>query len=233
MIAVVAWLWQEGFRDYGPEHVNTLARMIRRRLALPHRFVCVADKPDGLEDGIEWFKTPVKAKAWGHLRNPEGPRFPTCYRRLWMFSEEAAVLGDRLMLIDIDLVATGELSHLFGFRDPFVGWRPQAYWGCQRRYGGGIYLLDAGARKHVWEQFKGAESIAAARVAGFRGSDQAWLSYALGEDETVWPPSAGVYSIRDLRNGVLPLPADACLVQFNGPQKPWNSPLPWVRDHWR
>lgn len=234
MISVVTWLWEEGFRDYCAAQVNTLAGMIRRRLALPHQFVCVSDKGDGLDRSkVEWLRTPDAAAAIGHLRNPEGGRFPSCYRRLWMFSSEAALLGDRVMLIDMDLIATAELSHLFGFDAPFVGWRPRAMWGNQRRYGGGIYLLTPGARRAVWEDFKGEASMRDARAAGFRGSDQAWLSYKLGPDQPVWPDDVGIYSIRDLRNGQLPLPSDACLVQFNGPQKPWNTALPWAADHWR
>lgn len=234
MISVVTWLWEEGFRDYQAAHVNTLATMIRRQLAIPHRFVCVADRADGFDPKVvDWVPTPPAAIEVGRLRNPEGKRFPSCYRRLWMFSQEAAALGDRLLLIDIDLVAVSELAHLFTFKAPFVGWRPLATWGSHQRYGGGIYLLTPGARAHVWEQFNGENSILEARAAGFRGSDQAWLSYKLGADEAVWPQSVGIYSIRDMKNGALPVPADACLVQFNGPQKPWNSPLPWVRDHWR
>lgn len=233
MITVVTWLWSEGFRDYCAAQVNVLARMVLRNIEVPSRFVCVADSGEGLEPHVEWFPTPPAAIEVGRLRNPEGARFPSCYRRLWMFSREAAAIGDRMLLIDLDLVATSELSHLFDYRQSFVGWRPMANWGDQRRYGGGIYLLKAGARAAVWEQFKGAESIAEARAAGFRGSDQAWLSYKLGPDEVTWPQAAGIYSIRDLRNGRLPVPADACIVQFNGPQKPWNSPLPWVADHWR
>lgn len=229
----MTWLWQEGFRDYAPEHVNALARMIRARLSLPHRFVCVADDPSGFDTGVEYFHTPAPAIDVGRLRNPEGPRFPSCYRRLWMFSEEARALGDMLMLLDIDLVATRELAPLFDRPEDFVGWRPRMKWGDKPRIGGGIYLLRAGTRTEVWSSFKGAESIAEAKRAGYRGSDQAWLSYCLGGRCATWSDSAGLYSIRDMRNGALPLPADARLVQFNGPQKPWNSPLPWVKDHWR
>lgn len=233
MITVVTWLWEEGFRDYNAAHVNVLARMVCRNIAVPCRFVCVADRGDGLESHVNWFPTPPAAQEIGRLRNPEGVRFPSCYRRLWMFSPEAAALGERLLLIDMDLVVLRELSHLFTFRAPFVGWRPLATWGAHRRYGGGIYLLTPGSRAHVWEDFHGQSSIQEARAAGFRGSDQAWLSYKLGDKEEVWPDAVGIYSIRDMQNGRAPLPADACLVQFNGPQKPWNSPLPWVADHWR
>jgi hypothetical protein len=232
-ITVVVWLWHAGFRDYCAEHVNTLARVLRRNSSIPLRFVCVADNPDGLAQWVEWFPTPEAAVEVGKLRNPCGQRFPSCYRRLWMFSEDARQLGERLFLLDIDTLALREIAHLFAFDAPFVGWRPMATWGNQQRYGGGSYLLTPGTRPQVWNDFNGQPSIDEALAAGFRGSDQAWISYKLGPDEPIWPADAGIYSIRDISNGAKPLPEDACLVHFNGPQKPWNSALPWVAAHWR
>lgn len=231
MISIVTWLWQEGFRDYCHAHVNSLAENFADKLKVPHRFVCVAESGEGFSQRVEWFPMPSAAAALAAMRTPEGQRFPSCYRRLWMFSEEARALGERVLLVDLDLVLTRSPAHLLDYREDFIGWRPRMFWGNAKRIGGGLYLLRTGTRRHVWEQFKGAESIERARALRFRGSDQAWMSYCLS-DEPVWPHTAGVYSIRDLRNGSLPLPADACLVQFNGPQKPWNSALPWVKDHW-
>lgn len=229
----MTWLWCEGFRDYCAAHVNVLARMIRRNLSLPHRFICVADAGDGFDSAVTWFPTPAEAVRIGQLRSPEGARFPNCYRRLWMWSDAARELGERLLLIDIDLTAHRELAPLFDRPADFVGWRPRAQWGQRERYGGGLYLLRPGTRAHVWDSFDGHRSIRAARAAGYRGSDQAWISYALGPAEDVWPRDCGLYSIRDIQNGRLPLPRDARLVQFNGPQKPWNTPLAWAREAWR
>jgi hypothetical protein len=114
-----------------------------------------------------------------------------------------------------------------------MGWRPYRDWGKKLRFGGGIYLLKTGTRTKVWTDFVGPASIQRARANGFRGSDQAWISYCLAHREPYYGRSAGIYSIRDL-DRVKPVPPkDACLVQFNGPVKPWNSPLPWVREHFR
>jgi hypothetical protein len=234
MISVVVWLWRDGSRDYRPEHVNVLARMIRRHLSLAHEFVCVTDSAAGLDpSAVVWFPTPREAAEIGRLRSPEGVRFPSCYRRLWMFSQGAREIGDRLMLLDIDLIALRELAPLFDRRADFVGWCPRMIWGSGLRYGGGIYLLTPGTRSAVWDRFVGVASIAEARRAGFRGSDQAWLSYVLGPRQDSWPSDAGIYSIRDMKNGRAPLPSDARLVQFNGPQKPWTTPLAWARAEWQ
>ena len=235
MISVVVWCWQGvnlGDRPYQPAHVNALRKAVARHLHEPHRFVCVADSADGFDPEVEVHLTPPEAQAIGALRSPEGGRFPSCYRRLYNFSEGAKAFGDRLLCTDVDWVPTGDLAPLVSRNEDFVGWRPLRTWGKQLRFGGGVYLLKAGSRTQVWTDFKGPASIAQARAAGFRGSDQAWLSYKLAGREPYYGREAGIYSIRDLDNGHLPLPKDARMVTFNGPVKPWQSPLVWVRDHW-
>lgn len=236
MKSVVCWIWgngADGSRRYLPNQVNVLQRMFARNLREKHRFVCVTDETKGFDKGVEVFPTPPEAIEVGRNKSPEGLRFPSCYRRLWMFSEGAKVFGDRVMLIDVDLVVLRDVSPIFDLTADFVGWRPFRDWGAQMRYGGGIYLLTPGTRRKVWEDFKGETSIRQARAAGFRGSDQAWLSYKLGPNEIHWPKSSGIYSIRDFPKTPHAPPNDARLVQFNGPTKPWNSPLTWARQNWR
>lgn len=228
-LSVVTWLWQ-GNRRYLPEQVGVLASMFRRHLSIPHRFICISDAKGSFGDGVEVMPMPSAAAQLGKLTTPEGMQFPSCYRRLWMFSEEAKCLGDRVLLIDLDVVLTNSVDHLFASRADFVGWQPRAVWGGQRRLGGGMYLLTPGTRSDVFDDFAGEPSIAEARAAGFRGSDQAWISYKLRDTAELWPDNAGIYSVRDL---VRDLPSDACLVQFNGQMKPWHRRLPWIDRHWR
>lgn len=234
MISVVCWMWNVGFRTFLPEHVNVQQRMVARHLPVPHRFICITDELEGFSPAVEVLKTPIAAAKVGSIRSPEGPKFPSCYRRLWTFSAEAKeALGERILLLDIDLVVTGCLSPILEIGADFVGWRPFRDWGRPLRFGGGIYLLRTGTRTHVWDDFNGADSIKAARKAGFRGSDQAWISYRLAGNEVYWDRKSGIYSIRDFRSAKEKLPSDARLVQFNGPQKPWQCAIPWVKDHWR
>lgn len=240
-------MWNDkhlGDRPYQPEHVNTLQRAVSRNLSRPHRFICVADSAQGFSKDVEVFITPPEAREVGMLRSPEGGRFPSCYRRLWNFSEGAKAFGEKILCIDIDLVPTGDWGPLFDRDEDFVGWRPLRDWGRKLRFGGGIYLLKPGTRKHLWDGFKGPQSIAEARAAGMRGSDQAWISHKLGAVEPYYARDAGIYSIRDLHYGTViraikpkkiekpKLPSDARLVQFNGPQKPWACNLSWVAQHW-
>lgn len=230
----MTYLWNDGFRDYRPEHVNVLQRMVERHLPEPHRFICITDEPrEAFDDAVEVMPTPAEAKRAAEHRTPEGARFPSCYRRLWTFSEDAKVLGDLVLLLDVDLVVVRRMSPIvLDYGDDFVGWRPFRDWGRKMRFGGGIYLLKTGSRTEVWNRFDGPSSIVKARAAGFRGSDQAWISYCLGDKEPYWPRDSGLYSIRDMMGSEDQLPDDARLVQFNGPTKPWRSPLLWVKEHW-
>lgn len=239
--SVVCWLWNDPAinsnfktREFRPQHVNILQRMIARHLPQPHRFICISDDANGLDTKVEWLRTPNAAIEVGKLRSPEGHRFPSCYRRLWAFSKDAALLlGDRALFLDIDLVVTNDLTPIFNnYPGDFVGWQPYRDWGKKLRFGGGLYLMKLGTRTNVWESFRGERSIRAAREQGYRGSDQAWISYMLAETDSRFGLEAGLYSIRDL-NRHQQLPKDARIVQFNGNCKPWQSHLDWVKQHWR
>lgn len=218
-------------RIFTPAHVNIAQKMVARHLKEPHRFICVADSKEGLAPEVEFLQTPPAAAAVAHLRSPEGNRFPSCYRRLWSFSDDARVLGERIMVIDIDFVATADISSLFKMTADFVGWVPERAWGQQHRFGGGQYLLTPGTRTAVWTKFN-AGAIATARAAGFRGSDQAWMSYTLRDKETYWPRNSGIHSVRELGPG-FELPSGARIVHFNGHRKPWHYKSGWVAQHWR
>lgn len=225
-------------RFFRPEHVVRLAQLFKRHLSVPHRFVCIADEVPSRGEGVYWVKTPAAALAAGNFRSPEGLRFPSCYRRLWAQSKDAAkVLSERVLLVDIDLIPVRGLDPIVQRDEIFVGWRPYRDWGKQKRIGGGIYLFTPGANSDVWEDFMAnpQRAIQAARISGFRGSDQAWLSYKLAHKVPVYGRDAGIYSIRDF-GADHALPGDARLVQMNGPAhcKPWSyrGPAQWVAEHW-
>lgn len=238
MISIVTYLWRgDTHRVYLPEHVNTLRNAFLRTLSRAHRFICVSDESQGLAGNVEWVQTPPEARALGEIKTVEAGRFPSCYRRLWSFSAGAReLLGERIMVVDIDFLPIARFDHLFDRTEPFVGWRPRQCWGRADRIGGGIYLMDTGLFTRVFDDFAADPKHAQceARRAGYRGSDQAWISYCLGGSVPVWRDCDGIYSIRDFHNGMDLPPLDACAIQFNGPSrlKPWNHPASWVRAHW-
>lgn len=245
-IAVVCFQWNTGFREYKAEYVNTLARMVSRNLSLPHRFICITDEKKGFENNVEVIPTPKSAKQICRLQSPEGSRFPASYRRLWLFSKGAEFIADRVLLLDIDCIITGSIDHLFDFDDDFVGWRPmKGRWSKQNRIGGGTWLLRTGTHSWVWDSFieDPALAIKKARSNGYRGSDQAWMSYCLANSCKVWlnlPGNsgsfeAGIYQNQDGVKKWEKPPKNASIVHFNGVEKPWSVNMQrkqWIKEYW-
>jgi hypothetical protein len=100
-----------------------------------------------------------------------------------------------------------------------------------QRYNAGMFMMDAGSRDSVWEQFDPKRSPAVVQAdPNTVGSDQAWIRYHLGRNEARWTNADGVYEARQVRRR---LPADARLVLFAGKRDPSLYPYPWIRSHWR
>lgn len=236
MISVVCFKWQPqpGYRsEYAPATVNTLRSMVERNYGRPHRFICVTDDPIGLDPRIEW------VPLWNdhaELPNPSFHTGPSCFRRLKVFSREiGAVLGERFVCMDLDTVITGDLTPLLDRTEDFIAWRnPDPRWPLN----GSLFMLTAGARPQVWEEFDPKTSPARSHAAGCKGSDQGWMSYILGKTETTWGPEDGVYSYRDeIAKRGNRLPKNARAVMFHGHWDPWDQEVhkvaPWVREHYR
>ena len=234
---IVCFKWRgppEYRSQFNFQHVNVLYRMICRHYLAPFRMHCVTDNPDHISPDI------VVHKLWddhAHLQPPNGFGNPSCYRRLKVFSAEAAeMFGPRIVTLDLDTVIVGDMRPVWDRPDDIVLWgdtHPTTF------YNGSMILLKAGSRKHVWETFDPDRSPAMAKYAGHFGSDQGWISFCLGPHERKWGKSDGVYSFR---NHIMNyeqqgrLPAGARIVFFHGGADPWGNlaqTLPWVRDNWR
>jgi hypothetical protein len=246
LLDIVCWKWKprgEYRSHFGPETVNTLRRMVARNLTLPHRFSCITDDAKGIDADVRVIP------LWtdhADVPSPAGPRNPSCYRRLKMFSAEAReLIGERIVSLDLDTVVTGSLDPLFDRAEDFVIWGGQSLvmngrvrskpW-CW--YNGSFMMLRAGTRTKVWDQFDPKVSPRKAHMANARGSDQGWISYCLGTKEAVWTDKDGV---RSFRSHIVPgggkLPADTRMVAFHGRYDPWTAEAqrlaPWIREYYQ
>lgn len=235
MLDIVTFKWrsQAGYRStFGPETVNTLKRMCARHYHGEHRFTCVTDDPSGIDEDVRiiplW-------NDFADLPSPHGGTNPSCYRRLKLFSMEAATLiGPRFVSLDLDCVITGDMAPVWDRPEDFV------IWGATNpttSYNGSMMLMTAGARQQVWTTFDPRNSPRRARAAQCFGSDQGWISYCLGPNEKKWTHADGVYSYRnDIKPKRGVLPKDAKVVFFHGREDPWGhqaQSTTWVREHWR
>jgi hypothetical protein len=211
--------------------------MLSRHLTLPHRVVCITDKPKDLPEGVIPAKMPPILK--GDYKG---------LRRMWLYASDAAKIGDRLFQLDIDVVLTGNIDAIVDRPEPFVIWKSDSNWGEKWAYNATVMLTTPGAKDSVWRRYA-ADPVGvmkAAEVAGFGAkvnSDQAAAMYLLKDDPDVpvWTQADGIFAYRVFagkhgeRGQVLP---EGCkLVSFHGPRDPSVPDLqqksPWIADHWR
>lgn len=235
----VTFKWKPfaGYRsEFCGAHVNTLFSMIGRNYAKPHRRICVTDDANGIDPSIEI--VPLWSD-FAELMSPHGKRFPSCYRRLKLFSRQAReTFGDRIVQIDLDAVITADIAPLIDTPEEFRAWGDTNRAGG---YNGSFIVMNAGTRPQVWELFDPIKSPQASRAADCIGSDQGWISCCLGKDtEAKFRQADGVYSFQNdmlkspLRNPG-DLPANARIVFFHGNTDPWSPAaqrLAWVNQHY-
>lgn len=202
---------------YTAGHVNTLGRMLKRHLTIPYEFVCITDDPVG----IECRTIPL----WDKCRDLGG-----CFNRLWAFSQDFALLGDRFALVDLDVVITGNCDHIFGIGDDFAMHEYDYPERPHQHYNGSLVIMDRGARRQVWDRFDPATTPQEIAKDNTRiGSDQKWISTVLGAGERKLGPEQGVHEALKVGGS---LPSNAAMVFFSGPRDPTQREHGWVRQHY-
>lgn len=236
MTEFVTFKWRpaEGYRSkYEPSTVNTLWSMLKRHGGPKARLTCITDDPTGIDPEVRI------VRLWddlSHLPSPHGAKYPSCYRRLKLFGEEARdIIGDRFVVMDLDVVIVRDIDTLFAGREDFKIWGDTAR---GTPYNGSLWMLKAGARSRVWTSFDPVASPRMSRQLGYIGSDQGWLGACLGPNEAKWGVADGVYSYRNhiQRTAHRALPQNARIVIFHGAVDPWSpeaQSIDWVRGHYR
>lgn len=235
MMEFVTFKWRPVTRyrsTFTAEHVNTMLSGLGRQYHKPFRLTCITDDPRNISSEVRiiplW-------DDWAHLPSPHGAAYPSCYRRLKLFSSEAAqLIGPYFACLDLDMVFTGDITPLFERDADFKIWGDTQR---QTPYNGSMWKLLAGSRRQVWEQFDPVESPKHSRRLGYIGSDQGWISACLGPNEARWSQRDGVYSFRvHIQRYGCRLPGNARIVIFHGAIDPWSPQaqrLAWVRAHYR
>jgi hypothetical protein len=210
--AFITFLWtpKDTYRSqYSADHVNLLHAGIRRFYPKLKRFICITDQTTGFAPGIE--VVPLWTEGFG-FSNPTWKDGPACYPRLYVWSREfAQSLGLRRFAVgDIDMVPVADLTPIFERKEPVLIWRTG---GSRIPICASLIMMDAGYCDAVWSYFiKDPEwAIDAAKRAGFRGSDQAWISYAIGTNKPGWERKDGVIQYASI---IPPRPPD-----HNNPQR--------------
>lgn len=234
-LTVVLWKWGT---KYSHRHVNALSRALKLYLDIPYRIVCLTDDASGIDLDITTLPLPY-----------EGGRVHS--RRLWIFSEEAKILGRQVLQIDLDMVITGDITHLVRRNDPFVVWYCEGVGRLGYALNPSLMLLDTGHHTFVWEAFQqsGDELIKAANREGCAASDQAVITYMFtspsireykGRKQAwrtpyvpTWSRKDGIVNFRTPGSVMHQPPEGACIVSFHGQQDPTQAlNLEWVKTYW-
>ncbi len=200
-IVVYKWRPMAGYPlRFTSEDVNILYARTKKHYPEMQRFVCITDDAVGLNNEIK--AVPI-GNLFATLKNPTWRRGPGCHRKLASFAPGfEKIAGPRFAVLDIDLKPVDYLGPVFNRTEDFVGWRSGRENGKrQQQFGGALLMMNAGARRQVWDFFsKNPEAaIAEAFNAGYHGSDQAIISYILDKDgEAYWTEADGVYYYRKL-----------------------------------
>jgi len=208
--------------------------MVARHLHTPHEVVCITDDPKGIDSRVRI------VPLWddhASILSPHGGVSPACYRRLKAFAPEMrSVIGPRFVSMDLDVVIVRDITPLLSRTEDFI------IWGSVLRttpFNGSMWMMDAGARKEIWEEFDPIHTPLLTKKKGYHGSDQAWMSYRLSKDEAQWTPEKdGVYAFRsDIKRAKFRLPDDARIIFFQGHNDPWDpwsqKVAPWIKEHYR
>lgn len=242
MLTICAFKWGD---KYTMEHVDKLYNMLRRNLTIPWEFALITDSPLtttwrlNTEPGAPGFRF---IPLWSEMREAK-----LCGVRLRAFGKDMAeVIGPRFAWIDLDVVITDNVDHIFGRKEDFIALStPQG----PLAYNGSLVMMDAGSRSRVFDTWEARHYEAMPAYYAKRGmhaggqSDEGWVTFVLGSDEWRFnhgwgQRNDGIYFFRkDLAAGAHPLPIGACMVIMNGhrfdPSFPAMQALPWVREHWR
>jgi nucleoside-diphosphate-sugar epimerase len=239
-LTFVTWKWKgdDPARQFASEHVNVLHAMLGRHYHAPFRLICLTDDPSGLDAAIVALPLPeTKADHLPAPRQGQSKKFPACYRRLWLFSQEATVLGTRICQLDIDVIILEDITKMLQRKTAdFVGWADQKSF-AWNKIAGGLWLLNTGTHTDVWDEFNPQVSPTMAHNAGYHGSDQAWLSYKLYPPEQVITQKDGAIKLGWLTKGGHMPPPGIKMVFTSGVAPPWSQQLqlgyPWIKAHWR
>jgi len=237
MIHVILWKWKgrNPTIKYESVHVNAMVRQLSRRCSLPLRILCITDDAKGVK--CETFP------LWpdlSHINNVSGQHLPSCYRRLKIFdttTQEALHIpaGDRIVSFDLDAVLTNAVDSLWVRQERFLAWRVP---GTRHKtvYNGSMFMFTAGDFQEIWSGFDPVKSPTQSLVAGYMGSDQAYLSHKLVTKPWAsgWDQGDGVLSfVRDVTKAKTP-PLSGRIVFFAGRRKPWHPDVlkehPWIND---
>lgn len=209
-----------GRADMQAEYIRRLANGVYRNMTTPHRFICFADDPFKVPDGVEAMPLKVSwycrglPKAYVYGAPDTGCPIPE---------------GTPILMFDLDNVIVGNIDDLVSHDKELVV-RERGYKLPKVVPDGDIVYSIAGSPKskkcaewfHQEMANKGATTYSGdEREILMRSGADCWIN--------VCPNQVVSYK----RHCKLGLPKDARVVSFHGKPLPDQIDHDWVKEHWR
>lgn len=200
-------------------YVNNLYQGVRTNSVEPFRFVCFTNEHLEIDSGIEIRPFPM-VTGKGVLP------------RMHMFSKEAGLFGHQVLSLDIDLIITGSLKKIMGYKGLFctrVAFAP----GEEGQLDGDIISFKAGpeTEKIFWKPFikdvKKAEELT-------QGRERLWVRHVASDIADVWqkicPGQVLSYKRHVMRGSRLP--RNARIVSCHGSPRPHMITQKFLSKYW-
>jgi hypothetical protein len=235
---------------YGPEYVNILYNMVKRNVTLPFRFICMTERPEGIQPGVEIAPLPAFAR-------PDS-RYCTAWRKLALFEKQVLDLKGKILFLDLDIVIVDNIDCFFTYSDKLA---IIENWSQKGRLIGqsSVFCFTAGTCTRLLEKYNTQYD----EVVQHNETEQMYITRELGEGNFDYFPQDWCKSFKMhcmpggfLNSFITPttIPKNVRIVVFHGnpnppnaiagvwgkPVKPWFKkiyktvkPTKWIADYWR
>lgn len=190
---------------YDARYVHILQSMVSRHLSLPHRFLCLTDRPEEL--------------ACNTVRVDESLGLTGWWYKLTLFQACPYGLTGTVLFLDLDVAVVDLLDPLIEYPGEFVIIRD--FMDPEDSYNSSVFRLDVGTQTRVWDRFS-------PQVMRQCWGDQNWITATAARART-WPLEWCVSYRLSARERI---PSGARVVCFHGQPKPHQC-SGWVLNHWR
>jgi hypothetical protein len=237
MLTIATYWWHDDKfpNRYTADDVRALQRAALRNLTVPHEFTVITDCPKDF-DGDD----SIRAIPIDWTKHVTG----TCFVRLMTFHPDGAkMIGERVLILDLDTFITGSLDSIVSRTDDLVLWRNPARlpWANPTKtsrpfYNASVQLHRCGTMPQIWTEFDPLNPTVR--------DDQWWMAKVLGPDVPYFDGEHdGVYRLARADtpgSGVWgeKLPENARIVTFPGsdgkPDRPEiRAANPWIAEYER
>lgn len=227
MLDIITFYWQGTDRpnwddpELGKEYINRLYAGVCRNLTLPFKFTCFLQEgidKNGINDGIivQYF---------------DSPSWKGCLPKLKAFDPANGFSG-RVIVLDLDLVITGNLDEMFSYSGRFMT-RSTFRKLPKMMSGGDIIFFQAGSMP-FWDVLKEKPGKIEELTGGRERFVYRQFFSKIGMDfvQTKYPNQIFSYK-RHVRRAKGKLANNCRIVSCHGRPRPHEIKENWIKEHWK